>query len=209
MQLRDERKLRSRSAFKLEQIDNKYKFLKPGKLVVDIGAAPGGWTQVAIERMKQKEIGKNKPAGDGIAPTTPPAAPRCQVVANDLLPFKSLPGCRFVQGDFTLEETQNDIQAIFNSKVDIVMSDMAPNGTGNKLADHFQQMELCFSALDFALNLLKRRPSSIFLCKVYQGEAEGEFIQTVRKFFIHHHRIKPDASRNISREFYLLGRGMR
>eukprot|EP00511_Aplanochytrium_stocchinoi_P008729 CAMPEP_0204856296 /NCGR_PEP_ID=MMETSP1347-20130617/18130_1 /ASSEMBLY_ACC=CAM_ASM_000690 /TAXON_ID=215587 /ORGANISM="Aplanochytrium stocchinoi, Strain GSBS06" /LENGTH=211 /DNA_ID=CAMNT_0052002889 /DNA_START=56 /DNA_END=694 /DNA_ORIENTATION=+ len=191
---RNKRKLRSRSAFKLEEIDNKHKFLRPGQRVIDIGAAPGGWTQVAVSRTHSDKQFHSQPA----------------VIMNDLLPVEFVSGSKFVQGDFSDRETREGIlELLEGGEADVVLCDIAPNNTGDKETDHFRQINLAYLALDFALQVLSPESTSTFLCKVYQGSDEPQFVNEVKANFTSFKRLKPKASRKESKEFYVLGRGLK
>ncbi len=174
---------RSRASYKLLEINEKDKLFRPTMRVVDLGAAPGGWSQVA-----------GKLVGD-----------KGTVVASDILEMAPLPGVRFVQGDFTEQEVYEAILAeIGNEKADLVISDMAPNMSGNSSSDQPQAMYLVELALDMAAQVL--RPGGNFLVKVFQGEGFDEYLKTMRAQFASVVTRKPDASRARSREVYLLGR---
>ncbi|MDP5055651.1 23S rRNA (uridine(2552)-2'-O)-methyltransferase RlmE [Marinomonas hwangdonensis] len=174
---------RSRASYKLLEINDKDKLFRPAMRVVDLGAAPGGWSQVAA-----KLVGDNG-----------------TIVASDILEMAPLPGVRFVQGDFTEQEVYEAILAeIGDQKADLVISDMAPNMSGNSSADQPQAMYLVELALDMATQVL--RPGGNFLVKVFQGEGFEEYLKTMRAQFDAVITRKPDASRARSREVYLLGR---
>lgn len=174
---------RSRAAFKLLEIDARDHLLRPGAVVVDLGAAPGGWSQVAAAR-----VGR---AG--------------RVIAVDLLEMSPLPGVEFIQGDFTeagvLEQLQGRLQG---RPVDLVISDMAPNISGIGLSDQARSMDLAELAMDFALRWLK--PGGVFLVKLFQGSGFEEFVRGARRRFRQVALRKPGASRSRSREVYLLAR---
>ncbi|NLQ17637.1 23S rRNA (uridine(2552)-2'-O)-methyltransferase RlmE [Marinomonas sp. M1K-6] len=174
---------RSRASYKLLEINDKDKLFRPSMRIVDLGAAPGGWSQVAA-----KLVGDNG-----------------TVVASDILEMMPLAGVRFVQGDFTEQEVYEAILAeIGNEKADLVISDMAPNMSGNSSADQPQAMYLVELALDMVAQVL--RPGGNFLVKVFQGEGFEEYLKTMRSQFDSVVTRKPDASRARSREVYLLGR---
>jgi|UniRef100_A6VU21 23S rRNA (uridine2552-2'-O)-methyltransferase len=174
---------RSRASYKLIEINDKDKLFKPAMRVVDLGAAPGGWSQVAA-----------KLVGD-----------HGTIVASDILEMAPLPGVSFVQGDFTEQEVYEAILAeIGDKKADLVISDMAPNMSGNSSSDQPQAMYLVELALDMAAQVL--RPGGNFLVKVFQGEGFEEYLKTMRAQFDSVVTRKPDASRARSREVYLLGR---
>ncbi|WP_072840293.1 23S rRNA (uridine(2552)-2'-O)-methyltransferase RlmE [Marinomonas polaris] len=174
---------RSRASYKLIEINDKDRLFKPAMRVVDLGAAPGGWSQVAA-----KLVGDNG-----------------TIVASDILEMAPLPGVSFVQGDFTEQEVYEAILAeIGDKKADLVISDMAPNMSGNSSSDQPQAMYLVELALDMAAQVL--RPGGNFLVKVFQGEGFEEYLKTMRVQFESVVTRKPDASRARSREVYLLGR---
>ena len=174
---------RSRAVYKLEQIDQKERFLKPDMLCVDLGSAPGSWSQYVTEKLKG----------------------RVRIVAVDLLPMDALPSVEFIQGDFTDDELLSDVQdAIGDSKVDLVMSDMAPNISGNRVVDQPRSMYLAELAMDLCKQIL--RPGGDFVCKLFQGEGIDEFIGASRGAFKRVKVMKPKASRPGSREVYLVAR---
>ncbi len=174
---------RSRAAYKLLEIQQKDQILQPGMRVVDLGAAPGGWSQVAREL-----TGK-----------------RGQVVALDLLPMKPLPGVAFIQGDFREDETLARLRDLLQDQlVDLVISDMAPNVSGMKAVDQPRAMYLCELALDLAREVLK--PGGGMVVKVFQGEGFDEYLRALRGAFTRVSTRKPKASRPRSREVYLVAR---
>jgi 23S rRNA (uridine2552-2'-O)-methyltransferase len=174
---------RSRAAYKLLEIDKRDHLLRPGMTVVDLGAAPGSWCQVAVQKTK------------------------CQgrVLAIDLLPVAPMPGVDSLEGDFTEPAALAWLQESLQSgRVDLVLSDMAPNISGVMPRDQARQYELCEMALDFAVNWLK--PDGAFLVKVFQGVGFEDFRARMRQAFEQVLIRKPDASRDRSTEVYLLGR---
>lgn len=174
---------RSRASYKLIEINDKDKLFRPAIRVVDLGAAPGGWSQVAAKLVGDKGT----------------------VVASDILEMAPLPGVSFVQGDFTEQEVYEAILTeVGGEKADLVISDMAPNMSGNSSSDQPQAMYLVELALDMATQVL--RPGGNFLVKVFQGEGFDEYLKTMRSQFGSVVTRKPDASRARSREVYLLGR---
>ncbi|MCH9693805.1 MAG: 23S rRNA (uridine(2552)-2'-O)-methyltransferase RlmE [Gammaproteobacteria bacterium] len=175
---------RSRAVYKLEQIDEKERFLRPDMVVVDLGSAPGSWSQYVTKRLKG----------------------RARIVAVDLLEMDSLPDVDFVQGDFQDDQVFEQLLQIAGEReVDLVMSDMAPNISGNKAVDQPRSMYLVELALDMARRVLKPRGS--FVCKVFQGEGIDEFVTDARSSFERVRVMKPKASRAGSREVYLVARG--
>lgn len=179
---------RSRAAFKLIELDDKFKFLKPGCRVVDLGAAPGGWTQIAVERVRS-DIG---------------ASSGC-VVALDINPVESLAGATILQGDFLADDTPERIRSALNGKADVVLSDMASPATGHKSTDHLRVMALCESAHDFAMQILS--PGGIFVAKVLKGGTEHTLLQLMKGHFQRVQHAKPPASRADSSETYVVARG--
>ena len=178
--------MRSRAAYKLQQINDKDKLIRLGMLVVDLGATPGGWSQVAARIV----------------------APAGRVIAIDLLEMTGLPGVTFIQGDFAADNGLAALEReLAGEKADLVLSDMAPNISGISLADQSRLIGLVELALDFAVNRLK--PQGNFLVKVFQGVGFDEFVTAMRKAFAQVQTRKPDASRKGSREVYLLGRGLK
>jgi len=174
---------RSRAVFKLEEIVRKEKLLKPGMVCVDLGAAPGGWSQYVTETLKG----------------------RARIVAVDLLAMDALPGVEFVQGDFREDDVLERLQGLVGDDgADLVMSDMAPNISGNKSVDQPRSMYLAELALDLAKRVLRKGGS--FVCKVFQGEGFDEFVRDSRNSFGRVRVIKPGASRAGSREVYLVAR---
>ncbi|MEA5445824.1 23S rRNA (uridine(2552)-2'-O)-methyltransferase RlmE [Gammaproteobacteria bacterium AB-CW1] len=178
---------RSRAAFKLEEIDRKDRLLKPGMTVVDLGAAPGGWTQYVARKL------------DG----------KARIFALDRLPMDSFTGTRFIQGDFTEQAVLDALLAELGEdrSVDLVLSDMAPNMSGMKGVDQPAAMYLAELALDLAAQVL--RPGGDFLVKTFQGEGFDEFLADLRSRFGKVQVRKPKASRDRSPEVYLLARNYR
>ena len=175
--------LRSRAVFKLIEIQKKDRIIKPGMTVVDLGSAPGGWSQYAAQ-----EVGKNG----------------C-VIASDILPMDELDGVEFIQGDFTENEVLKKIMdCVENEKVDLVISDMAPNLSGIQAVDQSKSMYLSELALDLAQQILKKNGSIVF--KVFQGEGFDELLSQVRVCFSKVNIRKPFSSRSRSREVYLVGK---
>ena len=174
---------RSRAIFKLEQINDKEHLLVPGTVCVDLGAAPGSWSQLAARLVQ--------PGG--------------RVIALDLLPMDAIPGVDFLQGDFTDAATLDSLRKLVGSApVDLVMSDMAPNISGNRTMDQPRTLALLDEALLFATEVL--RPGGAFLCKAFQGEGIDDFTRRLRSHFGTVKTVKPRASRPESREIYLLAR---
>ncbi|SFG74976.1 23S rRNA Um-2552 2'-O-methyltransferase [Pseudomonas syringae] len=177
---------RSRASYKLLEIQEKDKLIRPGMTVIDLGAAPGGWSQVT-----SRLIG-----GQG------------RLIASDILEMDSIPDVTFIQGDFTEDAILEQIlEAVGNTQVDLVISDMAPNMSGLSAVDMPRAMFLCELALDLAGRVL--RPGGDFLIKVFQGEGFDVYHKDIRKLFDKVQMRKPSSSRDRSREQYLLARGFR
>ena len=176
---------RSRAVFKLEEIDRREKLLRPDMVCVDLGAAPGGWSQYVSAKLSG----------------------RARIIATDLLPMDALPDVEFLQGDFREDEVfESLLEAVGEFGADLVMSDMAPNITGTKVVDQPRSMYLAELALDMARRVLK--PGGNFVCKVFQGEGFNEFVRDARNSFERVRVIKPEASRSASREVYLVARNL-
>ena len=177
---------RSRASYKLLEVQEKYKLIRPGMSVVDLGAAPGGWSQVT-----SRLIG-----GQG------------RLIASDILEMDSIPDVTFIQGDFTEDEVLTRIlEAVGNSQVDLVISDMAPNMSGTPEVDMPKAMFLCELALDLAERILK--PGGNFVIKIFQGEGFDVYLKDARRKFDKIQMMKPDSSRGSSREQYMLAWGYR
>ena len=177
---------RSRASFKLLELNEKDKLITPGMTLVDLGAAPGGWSQIAAELV----------GDDG------------RVVSSDILPMDPLPGVQFVQGDFTEESVLNEIlETLGEDLADLVISDMAPNMSGMNAVDQPAAMYLVELALDMARQVL--RPGGDFVAKVFQGEGFDEYMNDMRSSFARVYTRKPESSRARSREVYLIGRNFR
>jgi 23S rRNA (uridine2552-2'-O)-methyltransferase len=179
---------RSRAAFKLIEIDDKYRLLKPGQRIVDLGAAPGGWSQVAARR-----IG----AAEG----------RGRVVGVDLLDIDPIAGGDFAVMDFNAADAPQRLKQMLGGAADGVLSDMAANATGHRKTDHLRIVALAELAAEFAREVLS--PGGFFLAKVLQGGTEGELLANLKRDFAKVHHVKPAASRADSAELYVLGRGFR
>jgi 23S rRNA (uridine2552-2'-O)-methyltransferase len=178
---------RSRAAFKLMEIDDKARVLKKGARVIDLGAAPGGWSQVAAKRVGAPQQGR--------------------VVAIDVLAMDSLPGVEFMQFDFLAVDAPDKLKAMLGGPADVVLSDMAANATGHAKTDHLKIMALVEAAADFASEVL--RPGGTFLAKVLQGGTEGALLAGLKRDFSNVKHVKPAASRADSAELYLLATGFR
>ena len=174
---------RSRAAFKLIELDDKYHLIERHAKVIDLGAAPGGWTQVAIKRH----------AG--------------QVIAIDLLAMDKVPGATVLQGDFTDADMPGRLAGLLAGRADLVLSDMAPNTTGHTATDHLRIMGLAEMALHFALGVLE--PGGAFVAKVFQGGSERAMLDSMKRHFATVRHAKPPASRKESSELYVVATGFR
>ncbi|WP_078084328.1 23S rRNA (uridine(2552)-2'-O)-methyltransferase RlmE [Microbulbifer mangrovi] len=177
---------RSRASYKLQELQDKDRLIKPGMTVVDLGAAPGGWSQVAAELVGHKG----------------------RVLASDILPMDALAGVDFVQGDFTEEEVFNELlEKLGEERADLVISDMAPNMSGVRAVDQPASMYLVELAVDMGRQVLK--PGGAFVAKVFQGEGFDELIRDLRSQYQTVVTRKPGASRPRSREVYVVARGFK
>lgn len=177
---------RSRASFKLMEIDDRDHLIRSGEVVVDLGATPGGWSQVAAKRMQGKG----------------------RVIALDLLEMDPLHGVEFIQGDFREDEVLAELErTLAGQKLGLVLSDMAPNMSGILLSDQARVMHLAELGLEFSRNWLK--PDGAFLVKVFQGYGFEDFVREMRQVFTSVSSRKPDASRDRSAEVYLLGKGLK
>jgi 23S rRNA (uridine2552-2'-O)-methyltransferase len=177
---------RSRAVYKLEEIDRKEKLLRPGMVVVDLGSAPGSWSQYITETLRE----------------------RVRIIALDLLQMDALPSVEFIQGDFREDDVLEQLQAALgDERADLVISDMAPNISGNRSVDQPRSMYLTELALDLCERALRR--GGDFVCKMFQGEGSDAFIAAARDRFGRVRVMKPEASRPGSREVYLVARNYR
>ncbi|MGE3623436.1 MAG: RlmE family RNA methyltransferase [Bdellovibrionales bacterium] len=174
---------RSRAAYKLLQLDEKFKLLKAGMRVVDLGAAPGGWSQVAM-----KIIG-----------------PKGKLVAIDILPMEPIAGAEILHLDFYADDAPDKLKALLKGQANLVLSDLAPSTTGHTGTDHIRVMGLAEAAAQFALEVLA--PDGAFVCKFFQGGAERELLDMLKKNFAKVKHAKPPASRAQSSETYLVAQG--
>jgi 23S rRNA (uridine2552-2'-O)-methyltransferase len=180
---------RSRAAFKLLEIDDKYRFLKPGARIVDLGAAPGGWSQVAAERVKVME-GKGR------------------VIAIDMHGMDAIPGVTILHKDFLDDDAPKLLtEALGGEKADVIMSDLAAHATGHRQTDHLKIMALAEAGFHFARDVLK--PGGVFLAKVLRGGTEGEILKAMKQHFTTVKHVKPKASREDSAELFVLALGFR
>ena len=180
--------MRSRAAYKLIEIDDKIHFLKPGARVVDLGAAPGGWTQIAAKR-----VGADSGRG--------------RVVAIDILEMVPVAGADILHLDFLADDAPDRLKALLGGPADVVLSDMAANATGHRKTDHLKIMALAETAALFAREVLT--PGGAFLCKVLQGGTEGTLLADLKRDFATVKHVKPSASRSDSAELYVLATGFR
>lgn len=177
---------RSRSVYKLEQILDKERVLRPDMICVDLGAAPGGWSQYVASRLKG----------------------RGRVLALDVLPMDTVAGVEFIQGDFTEDAVLAELlQSFGDDRADLVLSDMAPNISGNKAVDQPRSIYLAELALDFAQKVLRKKGT--FVCKLFQGQGADDVVTAARAAFEHVKIVKPAASRPGSSEIYLVARNYR
>jgi 23S rRNA (uridine2552-2'-O)-methyltransferase len=177
---------RSRAAFKLLQINEKFHLLKPGLRVLDLGAAPGGWTQVTAKAIAKKSS---------------------KLVALDILPMAAIEGVQFLQMDFLDDSAPDRIKAVLGGPADLVLSDMSPNTTGHPATDHIRIMALAEMAVYLAVDILS--PGGAFVCKFFQGGAEKEVLNLLKKHFTKIRHAKPAASRAESSETYLVAQGFK
>lgn len=177
---------RSRAAYKLLELDEKYKILRSGMRVVDLGAAPGGWSQVVMAK-----IGQNKG----------------QLVALDILPMDAITGAEIIEADFTADDAPEKIIALLKGKADVVLSDMAAPTTGHQATDHLRIVALADMAYDFAARILA--PKGAFVCKLFQGGAQQDLLTKLKRDFTTVKHAKPPASRSDSAETYVVAQGFR
>jgi len=176
---------RSRAAFKLLQLDERFHLLAPGRRVVDLGCAPGGWAQVTAQLV----------------------GPKGKVIGIDLNPTDSVPGATILQGDFRDPDTADRVREALGGPVDLVLSDMAAPATGHAATDHLRIVALAEDAFAFAETILK--PGGVFVAKVFQGGAEGELLAALKRAFAEVRHAKPAASRAESAETYVVAKGFR
>jgi len=176
---------RSRAAYKLAEIDDQYRLLKPGARVIDLGAAPSGWSEVAARR----------------------AGPRGRVVAIDILEMKPIAGVEFLQLDFLDETAPGRLKAMLGGKADLVLSDMAANTVGHQQTDHLRTMALVEAGLEFAREVL--RPGGAYVAKVLAGGADNQLVAELKRSFSTVKHAKPPASRKDSSEWYVVAQGFK
>lgn len=183
------RGLRSRAAFKLMELDDRFHLLKPGQKVVDLGAAPGGWTQVAVDRVKAGQSANGS------------------VVGLDILEWETVPGATCITLDFLDPDAPRVLKEALGGKADVVLSDMAAPTTGHPATDHLRIMALLEVAWDFAEEVLA--PGGTFVCKVFQGGTENELLTRMKRLCTTVKHAKPPSSRKESAEFYVIAQGFR
>ena len=176
---------RARSAFKLIELDDRFKIFKPGQRVLDLGAAPGGWAQVALSRI----------------------GPRGKLVGIDLLEIDPIAGAEFHQLDFLAEGAEQTIETWLGGGADVVLSDMAANAIGHRQTDHWRIIALAEAAFDFAARVLS--PGGVFVCKVLRGGTEDALLRRIKESFADVRHAKPPASRADSAEMYIVAKGFR
>jgi len=181
------RGFRSRAAFKLLQMEERFQFLKPGARVVDLGAAPGGWTQIAAEHVLKNGKGK--------------------VVGIDILEMDPVPGAEILHLDFMTDEAPDRLKQLLGGAADVVLSDMAASATGHQQTDHLKIMALAETAYQFASEVLA--PGGTFIAKVLQGGATGDLLKSLKRDFAEVRHVKPPASRKDSAEIYVVALGFR
>jgi 23S rRNA (uridine2552-2'-O)-methyltransferase len=174
---------RSRAAFKLQELDDKFDLLKKGMIVVDLGAAPGGWSQIATEKQVKR------------------------IVGIDLLPVETMADAEFIEMDFMSADAPETLSKMLGGKADLVMSDLAANTTGHRKTDHLRTVALVEAAADFAIQILK--PGGSFITKVFQGGAEKKLLDLLKSRFDFVRHAKPKASRDGSPEIYLVAKGFK
>ena len=184
--------LRSRAAFKLEELDDADRLVVPGAVIVDLGAAPGGWTQVAVERVKP---GKDGGKGGGV------------VIGIDITPIEPIAGATVLAKDFYDDDAPAVLEKLLGGPADVVLSDMAAAATGETQVDHLRIMGLAEAAHDFACQVLK--PGGSFVAKVLRGGTERTLLDRLKRDFTKVRHVKPEASRADSAEMYVVGTGFR
>ena len=182
--------LRSRAAFKLEELNDKFKFLNPNMNIIELGAAPGGWTQVLTKKLQT-----NKPQS------------KSRILAIDLIEMVPIAGAKLLTLDFTCDEAPSIISREFNGKVDAVLSDMAPKITGHTNTDHIRTINLVEAAFEFAIKILE--PGGCFVSKVFQGGTEEVLLTKIKKLFSEVKHSKPPSSRKESAELYVIAKNFR
>ena len=182
---------RSRAAWKLTQLDDRFQFLAPGRQVVDLGAAPGGWTQVAVERVRSIK-------GGGATG---------RVIAADMVEIEPIEGAEILTLDMTDPDEAGRLRGLAGRSVDVVLSDMAASTIGHRSTDHLRTIVLCEAAVEFAFDVLS--PGGVFVAKVFQGGADGDLLKNLKRRFNQVKHVKPAASRDTSPETYLVATGFK
>lgn len=183
---------RSRAAYKLMEMDDRFRFLRAGARVVDLGAAPGGWCQVAVERVKALE-GRGDRQG--------------RVIGVDILDMEPMPGATIMKLDFLADGADDKVKAVLGGEADVVLSDMAAHATGHRQTDHLKIMALCEAAASFATEVLSE--GGTFCAKVLRGGTEADLLTMLKRHFQTVRHVKPKASRADSAEMYVLAQGFR
>lgn len=183
---------RSRAAYKLSELDDKFHFLKPGARVVDLGAAPGGWCQIAVERVKSIH-GRGERQG--------------RVIGVDILDMEPMPGATIMKLDFLSDGADDRVKEMLGGEADVVLSDMAAHATGHRQTDHLKIMALCEAAAQFATEVLSE--NGTFCAKVLRGGTENDLLNYLKQHFHTVRHVKPKASRADSAEMYVLAQGFR
>jgi len=186
---------RSRAAFKLLQLDERFPFLKAGARIVDLGCAPGGWAQVAAAKVFKAGSAKEGSAKEG-------GAKGGKIIGIDLLPVDPIPGAELIQMDFMAEEAPETLKRLLDGPADVVLSDMAASATGHARTDHLKIMALAEAAYEFAAEVLA--PGGTFIAKVLQGGATGTLLASLKRDFAEVKHVKPPASRADSAEIYVV-----
>lgn len=177
---------RSRAVYKIIEIDEVFEVFKPNQNIVDLGAAPGSWCEYALEKVGSKS----------------------KIIGLDILDMIPLEGVDFIKGDFTEQETLDELEKLTgNTRIDVVMSDMAPNTSGHAKTDHIRIMYMLELGYDFAINNLKK--GGVFIAKIFRGGAENDFLIETKKHFEKVKHFKPQASRDGSKEMYLVATGFK
>jgi len=184
---------RGRAAYKIIELDDRFHFFRPGARVVDLGCAPGGWSQVAVARVNALGDDQGKPVG--------------RVIGIDLQPVDAIPGAEIHQLDFLQAGADDRLRALLGGRADVVMSDMAAAATGHKQTDHLRIMALCEAAAEFSFEVLE--PGGTFVAKVLAGGAEGELQKILKRKFATVANVKPAASRADSSEKFVVAQGFR
>lgn len=184
---------RGRAAYKIRDIDDRFNFLRQGARVVDLGAAPGGWSQIVADRVNSHGNDPKKKIG--------------KVIGLDLQPMEHLDGCQFIEMDFLDEGTEDAVKELLDGEADCVISDMAPFTTGHKATDHLRIMTLVEAAIYFSIDVLAK--DGVFIAKVFEGGATSDLMTILKKYFTKTLHFKPGASRKDSSEKFLIATGFK